>query len=264
MKKIILIFTIILLILISSKNSNKNTKNNKQEFNKISYYNSNYKYRYNDYRKKHKNLSIKKIIKDVNMNLDKEEYNHFIKSDIEDKELILVNKYYYLEKDYIPKNLEVIDLNYSTKVIKLVSVAKKAFEEMATNAKRENLNIIAISGYRSYKYQETIYNNYVEIDGKEKADRYSARPGHSEHQTGLAIDIYNKEKDYNDFENTKEFIWMNKNAYKYGFILRFPKGKEKQTKYQYEPWHYRYVGKTNAKYIHDKNITLEEFYATKN
>lgn len=147
--------------------------------------------------------------------------------------------------------------------MKLVNYAADAFEEMAKAAEKDNYKLIAMSTYRSYDYQVTLYNNYKNSDGQEKADTYSGRPGFSEHQTGLAVDIYNGKTDYTNFEKTEEFNWMQKNAYKYGFILRFPKDKEKETGYQYESWHYRYVGKEIAKYIHNKNITLEEYHATK-
>ena len=134
---------------------------------------------------------------------------------------------------------------------------------MSKKARESNLNIIAMSAYRSYQYQVTLYNNYVKQDGKEEADAYSARPGYSEHQTGLATDVYNQKETYTNFEKTEEFKWMQENAYKFGFILRFPKGKEEETGYQYESWHYRYVGKEAAKYIKENNITFEEYYATK-
>jgi zinc D-Ala-D-Ala carboxypeptidase len=147
--------------------------------------------------------------------------------------------------------------------MKLVSNAKKAFYELSTAAKKEGYNIIAMSSYRSYQYQVNLYNRYVEQDGKELADTYSARPGSSEHQTGLAVDVYNGKIEYTSFEKTKEYNWMQENAYKYGFILRFPKDKVKQTGYQYESWHYRYVGKDIAKYIHDHNMCLEEYYVQK-
>ena len=128
--------------------------------------------------------------------------------------------------------------------------------------KKENLNIIAMSTYRSYSYQVDLYKRYVKQDGEEKADTYSGRPGHSEHQTGLAVDVYNKTENYTNFEKTKEFTWMQEHAHEYGFILRFPKGKENETGYQYESWHYRYVGVDAATYIHENNITFEEYYAT--
>ena len=131
---------------------------------------------------------------------------------------------------------------------------------MAKAAKKENYTIIAMSSYRSYSYQENLYAKYVKQDGKEAADTYSGRPGYSEHQTGLAVDIYNGKEDYTNFERTKEFKWMQKHAHEYGFILRFPKDKEKETGYKYESWHYRYVGKNIATIIKNKNISYEEYY----
>ena len=147
--------------------------------------------------------------------------------------------------------------------MKLVSYAKEAFENLAKDAKKEKLKIIAMSTYRSYSYQVNLYNRYVKEDGKAAADTYSGRPGHSEHQTGLAVDVFNDIETYTNFEKTKEFDWMQEHAHEYGFILRFPKDKEKETGYQYESWHYRYVGKEIAKYIKDHNISFEEYCATK-
>ena len=134
---------------------------------------------------------------------------------------------------------------------------------MSKDAKEVGLNIIAVSTYRSYFYQQELYNNYVKTMGEKKALLASAKPGHSEHQTGLALDVMGSNGDYNKFENTPEFKWMRHNAYKYGFILRYPKGKEHITGFKYEPWHYRYVGKKIAKEIYENNITLEEYKARK-
>ncbi len=231
--------------------------------NKIDYYNDKYLSRYKAYQKKNPNLEIEQIIKNVNMNLDKIQYQDIIPAKNLNTEYILVNKYYYLTKDYIPDNLETINNQYALSGMKLVNVAKNAFEEMSKNAAKENLKIIAMSSYRSYDYQVNLWNKYAKQDGEEKADTYSGRAGHSEHQTGLAVDVYNQKENYTNFENTKEFEWMQKHAHEYGFILRFPKGKEQETGYQYESWHYRYVGVEIANYIQEKNITLEEYYATK-
>ena len=143
----------------------------------------------------------------------------------------------------------------------MVKVAKEAFENLSSDAKKENLNIIAMSTYRSYNYQVNLYNRYVQQDGKENADTYSGRPGHSEHQTGLAADVYNKTETYTNFEKTKEYEWMQNHAHEYGFILRFPKDKVDETGYQFESWHYRYVGLEAAKYIKEHNISFEEYYA---
>ena len=229
---------------------------------KVEYFNEEYINRYYSYQINHKKLSSTQVIKDVNMNLDKKEYEESNPAKGENTDLVFVNKYYYLSSSYIPNNLESISIEYAKSNMRLVSSAKNAFEEMAKQAKIEGLNIIAMSTYRSYDYQVNLYNRYVKKDGKEKADTYSARPGYSEHQTGLAVDVYNGIEDYSNFENTQEFIWMSNNAHKYGFILRYPKGKENETKYQYESWHYRYVGVEVATYVKEQNITLEEYYAT--
>ena len=135
-----------------------------------------------------------------------------------------------------------------------------AFKVKIKKAKEEGYTIRAVSAYRSYSYQANLYNNYVSKDGVSEADKYSARPGFSEHQTGLAIDVDNGISNFNDFENTKEYKWMMENSYKYGFILRYPKDKEYITGYIYEPWHYRYVGVAIATFITQNNLTYEEYY----
>lgn len=255
------------------KKTNNSTDNNKvkdERLNKlnnvdkkIDYFNYDYVDRYISYKEKNKDLDDIQIVKDVNMNVDKNQYENPTEATKLNENIILVNKFHYLKKDYIPKNLEEINKNYALSGMKLVNYAKEAFEELAKDAKKEKLNIVAMSTYRSYDYQVDLYNRYVKSDGKEAADTYSGRPGHSEHQTGLAVDVFNNDETYTNFEKTKEFEWMQEHAHEYGFILRFPKDKEKETGYQYESWHYRYVGKDIAKYIKNKNISLEEYYVTK-
>ena len=163
-------------------------------------------------------------------------------------------------EDYVPDNLEDISTNYSRSGMRLVSSAKDAFETLAEQALKDNKKVIAMSSYRSYQYQVNLYNRYVTNEGVNAADTYSARPGYSEHQTGLCVDVYDGVIDYTNFEKSDSYNWMMDNAYKYGFILRYPKGKENITGYQYESWHYRYVGKKIAKYIHDNDITFDEYY----
>lgn len=245
-------------------NTNKEIKLNKLDNidKEIDYFNMDYLDRYVLYKEDNKEMPNKQIIKNVNMNLDKSYYKDPVKAKNLNTEKILVNKYYYLEKDYVPDNLETISTRFALSNMKMVDVAKSSFEEMASAAKKENLNIIAMSTYRSYDYQVNLYNKYVKADGQEKADTYSGRPGHSEHQTGLAVDVYNGKENYTNFERTKEFTWMNNHAQEYGFILRFPKDKENETGYTYESWHYRYVGKEIAEYIKEHNISFEEYYAT--
>ncbi len=227
----------------------------------LKYYKDENAKEYEEYRQKNPDLSIEKVITNVNIGLNNKYYTNTKPSKYLNTERILVNKYNYVTEDYIPENLQIVSSKYSSKTVKLVSYAKEAFEELAAAAEKENYTINAMSSYRDYAYQNTLYNNYAKKDGYDNADTYSARPGYSEHQTGLAVDIDNKKEYFTNFEKTKEYEWMQDNAYKYGFILRFPKDKVLETGYEYESWHYRYVGKEIAKYIHDNNMCYEEYYA---
>lgn len=173
--------------------------------------------------------------------------------------LVLVNKNNQLLSNFIPKDLESISLKYSNKDKYLKKEAKIAFEKLSEDASNLGYRIVAVSAYRDYNYQNELFNYYVKEKGLNYALECSAKPGHSEHQTGLALDVEGSNKDYDNFENSKEFIWMKNNAHKYGFILRYPKGKEHITGFKYEPWHYRYVGIEVAKYIYENNLTLEEY-----
>ena len=157
--------------------------------------------------------------------------------------ILIVNKTFSLPKTYGNK---------------LTTETKKAFNEMNGDAKKLNLNLYISSGYRSYDTQNKAYNNYVKKDGVTKADTYSARAGHSEHQSGLAFDLNSINS---KFTNTKEGLWVNENCYKYGLIIRYPKGKEDITGYKYESWHLRYVGKDLASKLYNNGdwITLEEY-----
>ena len=139
--------------------------------------------------------------------------------------------------------------------------AGEALIKMLADINDSGLYLQAQSGFRSIDLQTRLYNNYVSRDGVAEADTYSARPGYSEHQTGLAMDLgTTSNQNIGDFEKSKEFKWTKENAHKYGFILRYPKGKEYITGYIYEPWHYRYVGLEAANYIYEHNITYEEYY----
>ena len=158
--------------------------------------------------------------------------------------ILIANKSYSLPSNYNPGDL--------------LDVFKTNYNNMSTSASSEGVNLRIISGFRSYSSQQAIYNRYVERDGVALADRYSARAGHSEHQTGLAADINSLDQ---SFENTSEGMWLNNNCYKYGFIIRYPKGKEDITGYMFEPWHIRYVGVDVATKLYNGGnwITLEEY-----
>lgn len=206
---------------------------------------------------------INTIITNVNSNLDYDFYTNIQKSDTSKGNLIIVNKYYQLDNDYYYGELVTMDKAYDNKNgSKLNKEAYAAFQKLVDAGEKEGYHIRNNSAYRSYNTQSGLYNNYKNSNGLTWADKWSARPGHSEHQTGLALDVGVKnEYSLGKFESSPEFTWMKNNAHLYGFILRYPKGKEYITGYGYEPWHYRYVGVDVATYIYENNITYEEYYA---
>lgn len=156
--------------------------------------------------------------------------------------ILIVNKSYPLPEDYNPKSLTADTM--------------RAFRKMSCCAGKDGICLCIYSGFRSYEYQNTLYNNYVAIYGQETADTFSARAGHSEHQTGMAIDVNSAD---DSFAGTPEALWLAENSWKYGFIIRYPKGKENITGYKYEPWHVRYLGRKTAREIYCSGLTLEEF-----
>lgn len=206
---------------------------------------------------------INTIITNVNSNLDYEFYTNTVSTDIEKGTLMIVNKFYYLEKDYYYGELVKMDNDYDNQNGNMLnSVAYEAFKELVDQAEIEGYQIRNNSAYRSYDTQNNLYNSYKNSGGLAYADKWSARAGLSEHQTGLALDVGVQTKyATGKFEYSREFTWMKENSYKYGFILRYPKGKEYITGYNYEPWHYRYVGVEAATYIYENDITYEEYYA---
>ena len=215
--------------------------------------------RYMSYDKSDIDLTVKM----VNCNRDYEYYTNTNKTDTTKGLLMLVNKYYYLDQDYVYGDLVEISRDYSNNSgSKLNSEAYEAFKELVDDAEKEKLHIRNNYAHRIYSYQEGVYNSYKNKSGPVYADSISARPGFSEHQTGLALDVGVETKYADDkFQNTKEYLWMKDNSYKYGFILRYPEGKEDITGYNFEAWHYRYVGKEAAKVIYENNLTFEEYYA---
>ena len=155
--------------------------------------------------------------------------------------ILVVNKTYALPADYNPG----VD-----------PTAQAAFDKMQADAAELGLNIYISSGFRSYDYQSGLYQRYVNQSGQAEADRYSARAGHSEHQTGLAFDL-NTITD--EFKDTDEGKWVTENCHNYGFIIRYPADKENVTGYIYEPWHIRYLGTETAQAVHDSGLCLEEY-----
>lgn len=179
---------------------------------------------------------------------------------------VLVNKTYGLPADYEPDDLVKVDIPFiyqDESVHSLRKVAADALIEMFEAAKEDGLELAGVSGYRSHAIQKILYENYVARDGEEAANKYSAKPGHSEHSTGLAMDVADisgKCPARNCFADMEEAAWVAENAHRFGFIIRYPKGKEEITGYQYEPWHLRYVGVELASILYENEWTMEEFF----
>ncbi len=185
--------------------------------------------------------------------------------DIEDGYLVLVNKENYLPSDYIPEDLE--GLKYFAKDRSpdarfLRKTAAEHFHEMVEAAQEEDIDIVSTTAYRSYEFQKNLYTSYVKTKGQEAADKVSAKPGSSEHQTGLVADLSTSEINYVNglaFGTSAAGKWIAEHCWEYGFIVRYPDGLESITGYTYEPWHVRYVGNVAAREINEENITLEEY-----
>lgn len=179
--------------------------------------------------------------------------------------LILVNKNIGLSKEYIPNNL--VKVRNKTGGNKIVYLEKRVYKNIKKLLKDMNkefeTEMVIDSGYRPYLYQENLMNDLIKEKGI-NAYKSLAMPGHSEHQTGLAVDIgfYNNgvyDNHFNPDNYLEEFKWLKENSYKYGFIIRYPKDKEDITGYIYEPWHLRYIGDL-AEFLTKQNLTLEEYY----
>ncbi len=216
---------------------------------------------YLTYKADNTDKDIDDVIAIINVGADKEWYENPIETDTTKGLLMLVNKFNYLTEDYTVEDLVDMSILYAFNGKQIKEEVYDAFKKMHIDAEDEGLNLVANSAYRTYTYQKSIYNTYKSSQGTEKADSYAARAGYSEHQTGLSIDISTLNSTADNFVDTDEFTWLIDNAYKYGFILRYPEGKEYLTGYSYESWHYRYVGKEVAAQIHDEDITFDEYYA---
>lgn len=215
--------------------------------------------RYEEYKSNNDNYSYEDIVTYVNINLDKEAYTDTLEVSDPDNILVLVNKYNYLPSNYEPNDITYLEGAYGNNV-PIRSIIKESFLALQSAIKKEkNVTLMPTTAFRNESFQKTLYNQYVEKDGIEAADLYSARPGYSEHQTGLAIDLKNVALGSNTRLTDDDYKWLEENAHKYGFIIRFPQDKEFITGYQFENWHIRYVGIDNATIIYENDLSLEEY-----
>ncbi len=212
-------------------------------------------------KKETNDIDYKEIVTMVNVNRNYEYYTHTKKTDMKKDNAILVNKYYSLPEKYAPTDIVDVSNWYAFDGIKTRQVVLDAFKEMFNAAKEDGYTLIINSGYRTYDAQKKVYDEYKDLKGEEYADEYAARPDYSEHQSGLALDIITYGASGETFDTTDAFKWLQKNAHKYGFILRYPKDKEDITGYAYESWHYRYLGKDLATKVKKSGLTYDEYYA---
>ena len=195
----------------------------------------------------------------VEIGLDNEFYTEY--NDVNEFSFdMLVNKYNKLDDNFVPEDLVLVDKKYSVNNSNYGnSTMLNQFYKMADDLNKElDLKVYIRSGYRTYESQQEVYDEYLDLYGKNYVKKYVAYPGFSEHQTGLAVDL--KASSSNTFKDTKEAKWLKENAYKYGFIERYTKKLEDVTGYQNESWHYRYVGVEIATYIKENNISFDEYY----
>lgn len=174
--------------------------------------------------------------------------------------IMIVNKDRSLERDFVPQDLVEVNIPFhsdATVEEKLVSrEIVNPLIEMVEEARNRGIELRGLSGYRSYETQKGLFKNSIDINGMEYTRQYVAKAGKSEHQLGVAMDIATEHGFI--MEGTEEALWLEDNAYKYGFVIRYPKGKEEITGYNYEPWHVRYVGKELAQRLFEENLVLEE------
>lgn len=213
---------------------------------------------------KYKNISKEVVLNIVNALSKTIDNNNMITN--ADAYDVVVDKKRFLSAEYIPSDLvglKVPTCLQNPEVNQLREAASQALYEMFEAAKEENINLVARSGYRSYATQTSLYNGIVKKNGQDYADKYSAIPGQSEHQTGLAIDITAESVGLqleDTFGDTLEGKWVLVNAHKFGFIIRYPENKENITGYMFEPWHLRYLGVNLATEVYTSGLTLEEYF----
>ena len=197
--------------------------------------------------------NIDDIIAVVNVEADSDWYTNTKETNIDDGIKMLVNKFHYLKDDYAPDDIVPILNWYAYEGHSTKKEVYDKYVDMWNDANEQGLVLLVNSSFRTLEEQQEEYDTF--------GDDYASRPGFSEHQTGLALDIVSDGVQGNEFENTDEFKWLQENAHNYGFILRYPQGKEHITGYSYESWHYRYVGKELATKVKESGLTYDEYYA---
>ena len=221
--------------------------------------------RYLAYIEEEEEDNLTDVVAIVNVNADHKWYEEELETDTSLNEQMIVNKFYALSVDYTPENLVSIPLDYSYGTEgenQLIEYAYDKFLDLWQAAHDEGFYLMVTSSYRDYASQKEIYDYRKATQGERKADETAARPGHSEHQTGLVVDMTSTtEPSATDFSESEAYKWLKEHAHEYGFIERYPADKEYLTGYSPESWHWRYVGIEAATVMHEENITYDEYYA---
>ena len=221
--------------------------------------------RYLAYIEEEEEENLTDVVAIVNVNADYKWYEEEFETDTSLHEQMLVNKFYALSEDYTPENLVSIPLDYSEGTEGENQVVEQAYDkflDLWQAAHDEDFYLMVTSSYRDYASQKEIYDYRKATQGERKADETAARPGHSEHQTGLVVDMTSTtEPSATDFSESEAYKWLKEHAHEFGFIERYPADKEYLTGYSPESWHWRYVGIEAATVMHEENITYDEYYA---
>lgn len=217
---------------------------------------------YLEYYRENPDKSSYDIVAIVNVGANKDWYEGTFEADLTKGPLLLVNKFNKLSPDFTPEDLTLVKNWYCYGENQLAKVAYEAFIDLYNKAKEDEIKLFINSSYRNYSAQEKTYNDLKNTYGTKRADSQAARPGHSEHETGLSFDVFTPgNSSTENFKDSAAYTWLKTHAHEFGFIERYPEDKEYLTGYNFESWHWRYVGIETANIIHEEEITFDEYYA---
>lgn len=264
---LVIVGLVIVLIFMTFYQKSQTKIQESNAFEHLSYYQSENLSRYLQYQQDHADLSIEDIVTYVNLNLDRPIVSTLIENP--DDEKVIINKQHHLPANYKPQDLVAINskciqgLHYSCandNVQYARENVAQSFNQLCEDVlAKKGVKVYSIAAYRSYDYQQMLFDYAINNYGQDHALKYYAKAGESEHNAGLAIDITLDNMNYENIESHQEYAWLLTILHEYGFILRYPKEKENITGYHYEPWHIRYVGKDLASKIYQSNLVYEEY-----
>ena len=216
---------------------------------------------YLEYKDKYKKKTYNEIVQTVNVEMHIDWLDNQKETDISKKELMIVNRIYGLNESYVPEDLVDVPVKYAYAGKKLSNSVLQEVIKLVEEGKKSNFNFVVSDGYRSYEDQKKMYDSYADSIGVSETDEFVARPGHSEHQSGLLLELKPYNKIISDVSTNEEYLWLRENAHRFGFIFRYNKEHEKLTGFSSFTWKIRYVGVEAATTIYNEGICFEEYYA---